>query len=663
MQIFLKTIALKNFKGIADVTFNFDKRETFIHAKNGVGKTSLNDADLWCKFGKDHENRADYQLKRFDQKGEIVHRVDSEVELLYLIDGKELKLKRMFHENWVKPRTKTEEVLDGNSTIYYIDDCEVKKSDYDAKIASLCDSEVFKAITNPNYFPNLSKDGQRAILFAMVGDISDEEIAGGNEEFRQLLADVTGKGFLNFRSELRSKISKLKSELEDIDPRIDELNRNKPEMPNIAEIEKLIEEKSAKVDEIDGAISNIAERSKQDNSRRLDIQRKINELNQANQQLGFEEQSNAQKESFSLQTRFTELKRKADTLRTSQLNRKRQIEELNSEKSELLEKLSKLRIEWKEITDEKLVIPENAFECPTCKRTLDVEDIESKQAQMTENFNKQKAEKIRQNNEKGQKHSTRVKEIDSEIVKLSDIGAQEQVNETEIENLEKQFRDLEGRKPEYQSKPEYLENEKKISALKEELNKGIDIEDTIELTKSRKQMEEEINGLRSKIALKDVIKNTETRITQLKEMKKSANQELANLEKKEYALKNFEFAKNTEYQARINRMFRFTKFRLFHQQMDGQIVPDFECMVNGVPYGTLNDAGKMAAGLDIIYAMSKHYDTYAPIWIDNRESVTDIPEMESQVINLVVDPSYDKLTFVEHFQSASPLLFPDLINN
>jgi len=50
--------------------------------------------------------------------------------------------------------------------------------------------------------------------------------------------------------------------------------------------------------------------------------------------------------------------------------------------------------------------------------------------------------------------------------------------------------------------------------------------------------------------------------------------------------------------------------------------------------------------LDIINTISAYNDKYAPIWLDNREGVTEIPEMTAQVINLVVNPEKQKLTIV-----------------
>jgi exonuclease SbcC len=62
-----------------------------------------------------------------------------------------------------------------------------------------------------------------------------------------------------------------------------------------------------------------------------------------------------------------------------------------------------------------------------------------------------------------------------------------------------------------------------------------------------------------------------------------------------------------------------------------------------VPFSELNTAGKIWAGIDIINAMSSHYNVSAPIFLDNRESVTAIPDTDAQIINLIVSPADKKL--------------------
>lgn len=59
-------------------------------------------------------------------------------------------------------------------------------------------------------------------------------------------------------------------------------------------------------------------------------------------------------------------------------------------------------------------------------------------------------------------------------------------------------------------------------------------------------------------------------------------------------------------------------------------------MVNGVPYSVLNNAMRINAGIDIINTLCKFHKVYAPIIIDNAESVNLLHESQSQTIRLVV---------------------------
>ena len=73
-----------------------------------------------------------------------------------------------------------------------------------------------------------------------------------------------------------------------------------------------------------------------------------------------------------------------------------------------------------------------------------------------------------------------------------------------------------------------------------------------------------------------------------------------------------------------------------------------ETTYNGVPYsGGLNNAARINTGLDIINTLSEHYGFVAPIFVDNREAVTQLIETKAQVISLVVSKP-DKVLRVEY---------------
>jgi hypothetical protein len=49
----------------------------------------------------------------------------------------------------------------------------------------------------------------------------------------------------------------------------------------------------------------------------------------------------------------------------------------------------------------------------------------------------------------------------------------------------------------------------------------------------------------------------------------------------------------------------------------------------------LNTGGKVQIGLDIINTLSRHYGLICPIFLDNRESITWLPEVKTQIISLI----------------------------
>lgn len=113
-------------------------------------------------------------------------------------------------------------------------------------------------------------------------------------------------------------------------------------------------------------------------------------------------------------------------------------------------------------------------------------------------------------------------------------------------------------------------------------------------------------------------------------------QQIANVEKEQFVIENFIKAKVDALENVVNSKFKFVKFKMFDEQINGGLRETCEVMVNGVPYSDANTASKINAGLDIINVLSEHYQISAPIFIDNRESVTELIQCESQIINLIV---------------------------
>ena len=94
-DIVLKKITMTNFRGANRVT-EFDQDLTTISGRNGSGKSRHFDAFLWCLFGKDSEERNDFNI-RTEKNGEPLHKIECSVEIVLQVDAEEIILKRVFN--------------------------------------------------------------------------------------------------------------------------------------------------------------------------------------------------------------------------------------------------------------------------------------------------------------------------------------------------------------------------------------------------------------------------------------------------------------------------------------------------------------------------------------------------------------------------------------
>ena len=185
--------------------------------------------------------------------------------------------------------------------------------------------------------------------------------------------------------------------------------------------------------------------------------------------------------------------------------------------------------------------------------------------------------------------------------------------------------------------PEWVAKQKEIADLEATIvtdNSGVD---TTQLQNQKAELNKTRGDLVARLAKRDTIARCEKEIANLEAKGKALAQQIADAEREEYTVEQFTKTKVEECENRINAMFRFVAFRLFDYTIDGNPVETCIATVGGVPYGSANTASKVNAGLDIINTLCKFYGVCAPIFIDNRESVNELVETESQIINLVVN--------------------------
>jgi len=226
----LMKLSLRNFKGIETFVFEPNGRSTTIYGDNATGKTTLVDGWLWLLFGKDSQNKTDFEIKTLGPDGKPQHGLEHEVEGVLEVNGKELTLKKVYSENWTKKRGSASREFTGHSTDYYLDGVPVKKNEYEAKIDSILDEDAFKLLTNPRYFNEvLHWQDRRKVLLEVCGDVSDNDVIASDETLTALPKILNGRSLEDHRKVLTAKRTEINKELSLVPVRIDEAQRGLPE--------------------------------------------------------------------------------------------------------------------------------------------------------------------------------------------------------------------------------------------------------------------------------------------------------------------------------------------------------------------------------------------------------------------------------------------------
>lgn len=643
--IILNQLKLKNFKSAKNELIEFGP-VTNIYGDNGTGKTTVFDAFTWLLFGKDSRNASKFDVQPLDEQGNVIHMLDTEVEGTLEVDGKDITLKKVLKEKWVTKRGETESELKGTETTNYINELPSKQNDYKDYISSIIDENIFKLITNPLYFSTvLSWQERREVLMNIIGNIDDIQVINYNSDLKPLEALLNDTDIETLKAKVKASIKKLKKDKEDIPARVDELTRTiKPDIDfdaldiNRRGITAGIKSLDAEI--ADG--SKVNENVLKEKNRLYELKGKLRDMEFKAKEKAQEPLDKLHKDLYVTQVNVSAEKYKLTYAENN-------IQAVKDEINRLNEANDELRDRWHQQNESTIEFNDADFICPTCKRPFDVGDIEAKKQEMQENFNRDKAETLREINEDGVKNKKRIDELNKQ---LEDSKAEEYMKN--IDSLKSKCNDLQVQinnfAPEinYLDIPGYKEIFDEANTLEAKLKQPVAENPALEHLRNRKvELETELKEVDSKLAYKQTNEDANKRIEELKADEKKLAQKIADLEKQEYLTEQFTKTKVELLESSIDKKFHYVTFKLFETQVNGGLVECCEPLVNGVPFSTnLNSGAKINAGLDIINALCDYYKVNAPIWLDNKETVTKTLPVESQVINLIVSEP-DKTLRVE----------------
>nr|WP_231607536.1 AAA family ATPase [Fictibacillus sp. 18YEL24] len=644
---------LKNFKGVKQFTLDLQGENAKIYGDNATGKTTMFDAFIWVLFDKDSQNKKDFQLKTLSGKNEAIHGLDHEVEATFKVNDRTLTLRKVFSEKWTKKRGSALSEFTGHTTDYYIDGVPVKLKEYKEQVDSIVQEDIFKLLTSPSYFnEQLKWQDRRALLLTICGDITDQEVISSNKSLAQLTSVLNGKTIENHRKMVAARRADINKELDRIPIRIDEVQRSMPDPSDLNE-EELQQEISFLKNQIEERESEVSRiKSGGEISAK---EKRLREVEGELQQIKNDLQGKTLEDMSLKRQELSKIRYEAENAELQIRTKRNQIASNNKSIQSSTDLTNRLRNEWHEVNS-KIFDSHHAEDCPTCGQALPSEQVQEAHEKALSQFNLEKAQRLERINAQGKTEAVVIQglksenlQLEKEITKLEEFI---QIQNSEIDRVQDEVLTLQAGVRIVDSDPEYVNKKKEALVIEEAIqNLRSSVQESVyKVNQEIVTLRNDMNLLEQDKAKFAQVKLSKQRIEELEEQERGLAAEFEKLEQELYLTEEFIRTKVNLLTEKINSKFKYARFKLFDTQINGGLSETCETLYEGVPYnGGLNNAARINIGLDIINTLAEHYGVSAPIFVDNSEAVTQLIDVNSQVISLVVSEA-DKKLRVEYGQ-------------
>lgn len=649
MKLRLQALDIVDFAGIKHRTFEFDGKDAKIYGDNATGKTTTALALYWLLFDKGLEwQKVDIVPK--DEANSHIHEKVPRVSAIFNMNGTELKLQRESHPNYEKVEGSTKKhYKNSRTTKQYIDDVPFPITKYKSEINKIIDEEVFKLVTNPDAFPQLHWEEKRKMLFEITGDITDEQVIESSKELKPLLDIINNRTIEDHKKVIGEKLKRAKEDLEHIPVKINTLNEQLQESSTDLNIDSVNKEIEGLQKEITGLED---KRSLVRNGGAVtDIKRLISDKQFEMDNIKRTVEGDTLDKKNGLERNLSSLKSDIDIFKSQYKRVDNEIENFKKSRENALNEYHEIKKERDAVEIEKFNA-DVTDTCPSCGQPLQEHKVSEAKQHAEAEFNQKKSRRLEQLDQDLQRRVKAGKDIVASIeankAKLNDIDNSLTNTKQEIEKVSKQLEKVSGTVVRVEDIEEYKVLQKEIEGLQQKLSDehSTVLDEVAEFNAQISEKEVVLNSKRQKLAEHNATENIKKSIQEYHQEEDKLLNLIEGLKHQKYIIDEFTKTKVNLITEKVNSMFDLARFKLFHQQVNGDIKETCEIMVDGVTYdGGLNNAMRINVGLDIIQTLSKHFEVEAPIFIDNAESVTQLKSTEAQQIQLVVSEIDKELRF------------------
>ena len=626
METAIKSLDIKNFKGIHSIHLVFHNGVNSLYGENASGKTSVYDALTWLLFDKDSHGNSRFSVKPTGATGGVM----PEVTAILSVNGEEIKLRKTLREKWEKPRSSSQARFAGHTVDYTVDDVPRKEGEYKRIIAGYIDENQFRMLTGVYAFArDLHWKERRRLLAEVCGLPEDAELLAGAPKFAELAAAVGRRTVDDYKAALMAQRKGANATLDTLPVRIDECERM------VAELAAQPFEQARLTSE---ALQKDRERAQADLAK-LDgdalLAKAENERDALNNQLRELENENRSHRDSQYVPCEDETPALRQAVRDAQNTLDTAIKECNELRAQIDSGESRLngyRARWTSINEEQFT----GGTCPTCGQTLPMTELEAA---------KQRFETSKQDRKNGLLE-------DSKLLKADIAALKERLQQKEdsLPGLRAACTTAEQTLKEYvvpaapmiEDLPDYKRRKDAIQRSIDDVCRRIERLRT-DKQAERDRLESEYREITAKILENDAVlakeqqlTDTRRRVTELQEEQRSCAAQVEEMDRMIEMCEEFARYRVQSVEDSVNRHFKLARFRLFTEQINGGLADCCDVVVGGVPYADLNSAMQINVGLDIINTLSAHYGVRVPLFIDNAESVTHLHEIDTQIVRLVV---------------------------
>lgn len=630
-KIKIKTLILDQYKGAAHAEYTFGDR-TAVSGCNGSGKTTMADAWLWLMTDKDYSFKSSPEVHP-----NHLEKSEPSVTAVCDVDGKEVTLRKFQKDS------RTKKQIEAGAPVRISNQFEINYApkswkDFTAYLEELgIDTDNLLLLSHPEIFTSQKSADCRKILFGMVSDITDKEIADsllGCEELSKLLESYKADEITAMKKrELKEAGENLKA----IPEQIIGMERSKVDI-DVTEFRTQRDTLKAEIATLENQLMEMRIPS-------------IGELNQKlvsleREQKALTAQANSERVAklTEVDIMIGELKQKHRDLTSEKDRVSRSLEEKVRIGNQYGTKYEELAEEFKSVKASEFDV--TAQKCPTCGQDLPIKEIDH----LHKVFEKNKRTRMDSINNEAKECRDKIKVIKGQI---PEFQKQLAALDKRINAVQKDIDQKTAERVKYETPidasgtPENQELLKEIATVHHQINRRDELQAQFDqILAIKRDKEYAVRELEDKIAESKVNDRIDRQIAELKQKQKEYAQAEANAQKILDQLSEVSMQKNKILTDQVNSHFEIVKFRLFYTQKDGQVKDDCTPFVmdsNG-EYKDVNSSANTAlvtlAKLDILKGLQKFYNQQLPIFIDGCEHLDETSmgkiQADTQIICLRV---------------------------